>query len=135
MSLFFLIIFRLHNANISINNAIVYASSSISNQYIQIELLKINKYLLKGLTIYESFSRVKIIDAISLNIIKSSQTSNNINISFEYISNIKSKYILDKAENISTILEPLLIAIIGGFILLIALGLFIPLWSLSAVIR
>ena len=135
LSLFFLIIFRLHNANISINNAIMYASSSISNLYIQINLLKINRYLLKGLTIYEAFSRVEILDDISLNIIKSSKKSNNINMSFEYISKIKSKYILNKADNISTILEPLLIFIIGAFILLIALGLFIPLWSLSTVIR
>ena len=43
----------------------------------------------------------------------------------------KYKYIVD---NIATLIEPILIAAIAGFVITLALGIFLPMWSLTETI-
>jgi MSHA biogenesis protein MshG len=38
-------------------------------------------------------------------------------------------------KNLATAIEPILIMIIGGMVLVLALGVFLPLWELSTAIK
>jgi MSHA biogenesis protein MshG len=38
-------------------------------------------------------------------------------------------------KNLSSAIEPILIVIIGGMVLVLALGVFLPMWNLSALSR
>jgi general secretion pathway protein F len=46
-----------------------------------------------------------------------------------------SKYYLEKykyiVDNIAVLIEPILIAAIAGFVLTLALGIFLPMWNLT----
>ena len=50
-----------------------------------------------------------------------------------------SKYYLEKyryiVDNISTLIEPILIAAIAGFVVTLALGIFLPMWNLTQVLH
>ena len=50
-----------------------------------------------------------------------------------------AKYYEDQAnmmiKNFSTLIEPILLFFLGGMVLLLALGVFLPVWDLSSVIK
>ena len=38
-------------------------------------------------------------------------------------------------ENLSTLIEPVLIVIIGGMVLFLALAIFLPMWDMASLVR
>ena len=38
-------------------------------------------------------------------------------------------------KNLATLIEPILIVILGGMVLVLALGVFLPMWNLTNVVR
>ena len=66
-----------------------------------------------------------------IQMIQAGESSGAINMMLGKISTYyKNKY-TNLIDNISTLIEPLLIAGIAGFVLLLALGIFLPMWSLA----
>jgi general secretion pathway protein F len=65
-----------------------------------------------------------------LQMLKAGEQSGSIGAMLEKLTKLfKSKYdyIVD---NVATMIEPILIAAIAGFVLLLALGIFLPMWSM-----
>ena len=118
-------------SGIPIIEAIDTALSVIDNIYLKDRLSLIKSSITEGKSLSEGFKSTEQFETMILQMIEAGESSGAINMMLGKISTYyKNKY-ANLIDNISTLIEPLLIAGIAGFVLLLALGIFLPMWSLT----
>ena len=119
------------NSGIPIITSVEIALSIVENSYLNKKLSIIKDEIIKGGSITDGFKYSELFEPMIIQMVKAGEESGNLTKMFEKISDYylnEYRYIVD---NISTLIEPLLIAAIAGFVLMLALGIFLPMWNLT----
>ena len=127
----FIYIFNvLTKAGIPIINALRTANEIVDNVYMNKQFAKIADAIEEGKTLHQGFVETELFESMPLQMLKAGEQSGSIGIMLDKISKLyrdKYAYIID---NVATMIEPILITAIAGFVLLLALGIFLPMWSM-----
>jgi len=122
---------RLSTSGLPIIESIKTAIDIVDNVYLKEQLGKISDAIEEGRSLSDGFRDTKQFESMALQMISAGETSGAINAMLGKVSNIyKNKYSY-LVDNVATMIEPLLIAAIAGFVLLLALGIFLPMWSIA----
>ncbi len=70
-----------------------------------------------------------------IQMIKAGEASGNLDAMLEKVAEYYKVKFNDIIENISAYIEPLLIGCIAGMVLLLALGIFMPMWDLAKAVK
>jgi general secretion pathway protein F len=126
---------RLVDAGIPIMYSVDIALNIVDNSYIRSNLEKIKQNIIAGGSIYKGFEESKMFEEMTIQMIKAGEESGAIVKMLEKVS----KYYLDKyryiVDNIAVMIEPILIAAIAGFVMTLALGIFLPMWNLTQAVK
>lgn len=117
-------------AGIPIIDALRTANGIVDNVYMHTQLEKIADAIEEGKTLHQGFVETELFDSMPLQMLNAGEQSGSIGAMLQKLTKLfKSKYdyIVD---NVATMIEPILIAAIAGFVLLLALGIFLPMWSM-----
>ncbi|PHR54934.1 MAG: general secretion pathway protein GspF [Arcobacter sp.] len=120
----------LTQAGIPIIDALRTANGIVDNTYMHQQLSKVAEAIEEGKTLHQGFIETELFDSMSLQMLKAGEQSGSIGIMLTKISKLfkdKYNYIID---NVATMIEPILITAIAGFVLILALGIFLPMWSM-----
>ena len=123
------------NSGIPIVTSVEIALSIVENSYLNQKLSVIKEEIVKGGSITDGFKYSGFFEPMIIQMVKAGEESGSLTKMFEKISDYylnEYRYIVD---NISTLIEPLLIAAIAGFVLMLALGIFLPMWNLTEAIK
>ncbi len=130
----FLYIFKvLNDAGIPMIDALHIAVEVIDNSYLKKRLLLIPKAIEEGKSLHQGFEQSHLFEGMVLEMVRSGEIGGGLSRMLDKINRIykdRFNYIVD---NIAVLLEPILIAAIAGFILTLALGIFLPMWNLTEV--
>ncbi len=130
----FLYIFRvLHEAGIPMIDAINIALDVVDNSYLKRKIRQISDSIEEGKSLYQGFSQTGLFENMVLEMIRSGEIGGGLSRMLAKINKIykdRFDYIVD---NIAVLIEPVLIAAIAGFVLTLALGIFLPMWNLTEV--
>ena len=128
----FIYVFQsLINSGIPIVTALEISLEIVENSFLKEKLNSIKDEIVKGGTISKGFENSEIFESMIIQMVNAGEESGNltkmlVKISDYYLN--KYRYIVD---NISTLIEPILIAAIAGFVFTLALGIFLPMWNLT----
>ena len=128
---FNLILSQLITAGTPIEKALVISSSVVDNSYIKLKINQAIKDIYDGNTLNSSFQKIAIYENIAIEIIKAGEKSGTIDQMFGHISNYYKERYNSLIDNLSAYLEPILLVIISVVVLVLALGIFMPLWDIS----
>lgn len=128
---FNLILSQLITAGTPIDKALVISNSVVDNSYIKLKINQAIKDIYNGNTLNSSFQKIAIYENIAIEIIKAGEKSGTIDQMFGYISNYYKEKYDSLIDNLSAYLEPILLVIISVVVLVLALGIFMPLWDIS----
>jgi len=118
-------------AGIPILDALTTAIEIVDNNYLKQQLIKIKHNIAEGRGLAKGFEETEVFEKMIIQMIKSGEESGNLNIMLEKAANYyKNKY-LYIVDNISTLLEPILIMGIAGFVTMLAFGIFLPMWGMA----
>jgi len=120
----------LTQAGIPIVDALKTANGIVDNVYMNEQLSKVADAIEEGKTLHQGFVETELFDSMPLNMLKAGEQSGSIGAMLTKISKLfrdRYNYIID---NVATMIEPILIAAIAGFVLLLAMGIFLPMWSM-----
>ncbi len=130
----FLYIFRvLHDAGIPMIDSIKIANEVVDNSFLREQLRKIPAAIEEGRSLYQGFEESKLFENMELQMLRSGEMGGGLSRMLEKVNKIykdRFEYIVD---NIAVLLEPVLIAAIAGFVLVLALGIFLPMWNMIEV--
>lgn len=121
----------LTEAGIPIIDALHTANGIVDNTYMHAQLAKVADAIEEGKTLHQGFSETELFDNMPLQMLNAGEQSGFIGAMLGKLTKLyknKYDYIID---NVATMIEPILIAAIAGFVLLLALGIFLPMWSMT----
>ena len=135
LNLFMLIFSELIKAGIPVVEALENSVDMVNNSYIKEKLEIVKTMVEKGSSIEEAFAQTGLFENMIIQMIAAGETSGQLDNMLQKITEyygMKFDYILD---NLSSYIEPIMLAIIGAMVLLLALGIFLPMWDLAKVVQ
>lgn len=120
----------LTDAGIPMIDALEIAMGVVDNAYIKQELRRIPIAIEDGRSLAQGFNESGQFEGMILQMIKAGESSGSLGTMLGKVNRVYNNrydYIVD---NVATLIEPILIAAIAGFVLVLALGIFLPMWSM-----
>ena len=118
------------NAGIPIITALETSISIVDNAWIKHRLERITVSIKAGQSFYQGMKETELFEKIVLQMIKAGEDSGSLNKMLVKVTKYYDDRYQDIVENVATMIEPILILAIAGFVLILALGIFLPLWSM-----
>ena len=118
-------------AGIPIVDALDAAVGVVDNSYMKRQLGKIRTAIEEGRSLASGFEESGLFPSMIVQMVKAGEQSGALTTMLEKITKFyqdRYQYIVD---NVATMIEPILIAAIAGFVLLLALGIFLPMWNMA----
>jgi general secretion pathway protein F len=130
---FIYVLKKLLQSGVPLIDALENALAIVDNLYIKKNLEAIKMSVISGNSMSRGFEESKMFEPLIIQMINAGEESGHIVDMLDKIS----QYYLDKyryiVDNIAVLVEPILIAAIAGFIFTLALGIFLPMWSLTEI--
>ncbi|MCE3047801.1 type II secretion system F family protein, partial [Helicobacter kayseriensis] len=118
-------------AGIDLLSSVLLAQQSISSQSIRHKLSQIHNSLLNGKSFYEGAKICKLFDSLTLSLIVAAQKGENFSQVLHTCAIYYKNQNKDTLDFMIALIEPLFTCLLGIFVLLLALGIFMPIWNLS----
>jgi len=125
---------RLISSGLPIVDALKTAISVVDNTYLRERLEAILQNIEEGNSLTNGFVQTKQFDNIVTQMIEAGETSGSLGKMLDKVSVYYKNKFQNLVDNVSTMIEPILIAGIAGFVLLLGLGIFLPMWSLAGAV-
>ena len=121
------------NSGINLDAAMDESVNVLNNKYLQELITTAKKQVTEGTDFVVSLQKTAIFPDMFLQLIASGYLSGNLTGMFKKVSEFMKSEIESRRSMILSLLEPVVIIIMGGFILLIVLAILIPIMQMNAV--
>ena len=122
------------SAKIPILNSIQLTKKMINYYPLQIALDNVEKSILSGKSLSVSLKPFTIFDNKMISLIKVAEESNRMEYVFDKLTTQYNDEIQYKSKMLSTILEPLIIIVLGAIVATILIAMYLPMFKLSTVL-
>ncbi len=132
---FSLVFTELVHAGIPIADALETATSMIDNSVLKEKLEAVKVSVSRGVSLTEAFKDTGVFENMIIQMISAGESSGQLDNMMRKVTDyyrMRFNYILD---NMSSYIEPIMLAIIAGLVLLLALGIFLPMWDMARAIK
>ena len=124
----------LTSAKVPILNSVQLTSRMVPFYPLKKGLFKVEKEILAGKSLSESLKSHKIFDSKMISLIKVADETNQNEFIFKRLTTQYNEEIQHKSKMLSTIIEPLIIIILGAIVAVILIAMYLPMFQLSTVI-
>ena len=135
MSRFNLIFTELVRAGLPIANALDTAIITVSNKDIKRRLSGVKVLVGRGVSLTEAFRDTNLYENMLIQMISAGEQSGSLDDMTGKVTDYYRMKFNDIIDNISNYIEPILLIIIAVMVLLLAVGIFLPMWDLSKVVK
>jgi type II secretory pathway component PulF len=125
---------KLTNSGIPIIKALGISKNIVENDYLKERFKLVEESIEEGKTLTQGFESSEQFENMIIQMIKAGETSGALNKMLEKVDTYYSAKYNDLVDNISTYIEPIMIAVLAAFVTLMALGIFLPMWSMAEVV-
>ncbi len=126
---------ELVKSGIPVSEALETAVGMVDNLYIKDKLLTVNANIGRGLSLAESFDQTGLFENMLLQMIKAGEASGQLDSMLGKVTDYYDMRFQDIIDNLSTYIEPIMMFFIAGLVLLMALGIFLPMWDLGSAVK
>ncbi len=120
---------------IAINRALELAQETSGNTLVTQAIRESRDDILKGSKIAESFKKQKIFPPMLVRMVSVGEETGNLNEMLERVADFYETRVESTLAMINTLLEPIMIVLIGGFVLIFVLALYMPIFGLAMTAR
>jgi len=126
---------ELVKSGIPVSEALDTAVGMVDNSAIKEQLLTVNANIGRGMSLAESFQITGLYENMLLQMIKAGEAGGQLDAMLDKVTNYYDMEFQDLIDNLSTYIEPILMFFIAGLVLLMALGIFMPMWDLGKAVK
>ena len=135
LSRFTLVFTELIRAGIPISDALDTALLTLDNVHLKKRLAAVKTSVSRGVSLTESFRDTGIFEGMLIQMIHAGEQSGTLDKMLDKVTlYFKSKF-NEIIDNIAAYIEPILLAFIAGMVLLMALGIFMPMWDMAQAVK
>ncbi len=126
-----LVLSSLIRAGIPVSEALSTAKGVVNNLYLQKQLESINVNIERGVSLSDAFEQSGLFDNMLLQMVRAGESSGQLDKMLEKVRDYYDMRFQNLVDNLSAYIEPIMIAMIAALVLLLALGIFMPMWDLG----
>ncbi|MGH1600117.1 type II secretion system F family protein [Campylobacter majalis] len=135
MNRFNLIFTELTRAGIPVAEALDTAVMTITNEELKIKLKGVKILVGRGVSLTDSLKDTKLYESMLLQMINAGEQSGSLDAMLEKVTDYYKMKFNDIIDNISTYIEPILLAVLAIMVTFLALGIFMPMWDMASAVR
>jgi general secretion pathway protein F len=132
---FSIVFTELVHAGIPIADALDTATGMIDNAVLKEKLESVKVAVSRGVSLTEAFRDTGVFENMIIQMISAGESSGQLDNMMRKVTDyyrMRFNYILD---NMSSYIEPIMLAIIAALVLLLALGIFLPMWDMARAVK
>ncbi len=118
------------NSGIQVSQGMTLVKNSIGNKYIEDELAEAKELIERGTSFTQSITKIELFTPLENQIIAVGEKNGELGPSMSYIANFQSSEIEFDLKRLNDSIGPILIVIIAGLVLIMALGIYLPIWNM-----
>ena len=132
---FSIVFTELVHAGIPIADALDTATAMIDNAVLREKLEAVKVSVSRGVSLTDAFRDTGVFENMIIQMISAGESSGQLDNMMRKVTDyyrMRFNYILD---NMSSYIEPIMLAIIAALVLLLALGIFLPMWDMARAVK
>jgi MSHA biogenesis protein MshG len=122
-------------AGVPLSQGLIIVATAIDNSYIASKLEQMRIGIEKGDSISSMIRSTGLFTPLVVQMIIVGEETGNISDMLTEVADFYEMEVDTELKNLSSVIEPILIVVIGVMVLVLALGIFLPMWNLSSVIH
>lgn len=126
---------ELVKSGIPVSEALETAVGMVDNAAIKEQLLTVNANIGRGMNLAEAFKITGLYENMLLQMIKAGEAGGQLDAMLDKVTGYYDMEFQDLIDNLSTYIEPIMMFFIAGLVLLMALGIFMPMWDLGKAVK
>jgi len=130
-----LVFSELVRSGIPISEALNTAVDMVDNLAIKEQLLTVNANIGRGMNLAEAFKLTGLYENMLLQMIKAGESSGQLDSMLDKVTAYYDMEFQDLIDNLAAYIEPIMLFFIAGLVLLMALGIFMPMWDLGKAVK
>ena len=130
-----LVFSELVKSGIPVSEALDTAVGMVDNSYIKDKLLTVNANIARGISLSDAFEQTELFENMLLQMIRAGETGGQLDAMLDKVTEYYDARFQDLIDNLATYIEPIMMFFIAGLVLLMALGIFMPMWDLGKAVK
>jgi type II secretory pathway component PulF len=126
---------ELVKSGIPVSEALDTAVDMVDNLYMKKKLLTVNTNISRGISLSDAFEQTELFENMLLQMIRAGETSGQLDMMLEKVTGYYDSRFQDLIDNLAAYIEPIMLFFIAGLVLLMALGIFMPMWDLGKAVQ
>ena len=126
---------ELVKSGIPVSEALDTAVGMVDNAAIKEQLLTVNANIGRGMNLAEAFKITGLYENMLLQMIKAGEAGGQLDAMLDKVTNYYDMEFQDLIDNLAAYIEPIMMFFIAGLVLLMALGIFMPMWDLGKAVK
>ena len=126
---------ELVKSGIPVSEALDTAVGMVDNAAIKEQLLTVNANIGRGMNLAEAFQITGLYQNMLLQMIKAGEAGGQLDAMLDKVTNYYDMEFQDLIDNLSAYIEPIMMFFIAALVLLMALGIFMPMWDLGKAVK
>ncbi len=126
---------ELVKAGIPVSEALDTAVDMVDNLAMKELLLSVKINIGRGMNLSEAFEVTGLYENMLLQMIRAGESSGQLDAMLEKVTNYYDMEFQHLIDNLTAYIEPIMLFFIAGLVLLMALGIFMPMWDLGKAVK
>ncbi len=132
---FNMIFSELVRAGVPIAGALDTSLITVSNTEMKRRLQATKTIIQRGQSLTEAFKSTSLYENMLIQMVSAGEQSGRLDDMLEKVTDYYRGRFNDRIDNISSSIEPILMLFIAGMVLMMALGIFLPMWDLGSAVK
>ena len=120
-------------AGVPLLEALTLVSHAVQNEYVGEQVRAMREFIERGDALSRAAAATGLFTPLVLQMLAVGEETGRVDEMMDEMADFYDRDVANDVENLGTLMEPLLIMIVGGFVLMLALGVFLPMWDLAGV--
>ena len=126
---------ELVKSGIPVSEALDTAVGMVDNEAIKEKLLSVNANIGRGMNLADAFALTGLYENMLLQMIRAGESGGQLDTMLDKVTQYYDMQFQDLIDNLATYIEPIMLFFIAGLVLLLALGIFLPMWDLGKAVK
>jgi len=126
---------ELVKSGIPVSEALDTAVGMVTNSYIKEKLLTVNANISRGISLSDAFEQTELFENMLLQMIRAGEQGGQLDAMLGKVTDYYDARFQDLIDNLAAYIEPIMLFFIAGLVLLMALGIFMPMWDLGKAVK
>lgn len=124
-----------YESGVPIIQALSVVARAVGNRYVEDKIINIRNGIERGDTLTRTAASSKMFTPLVIQMLAVGEETGQVDEMLKEVSGYYEREVDYDLKNLSALLEPMLTIAVGGLVLVLALGVFLPMWNLASAIQ